>query len=93
MHTGWLLVKRLRLSLKLGCYWGTEKFLKSDFGSKYFPGSGKVTDGKIETQIKPATTFYPAQQDHQNYLEMNPGGYCNHGYRFKSWPAGGSDYL
>jgi len=38
------------------------------------------------TEIHKATTFYPAQDDHQEYLEKNPWGYCNHGYRFKDWP-------
>lgn len=36
----------------------------------------------ITTAITPATTFYPAQEDHQAYLEKNPRGYCNHFYRY-----------
>ena len=28
-----------------GCYWGTEKFFKSDFGKKVFVGSGSVVSG------------------------------------------------
>jgi len=38
------------------------------------------------TAIHKANPFYPAQDDHQEYLEKNPWGYCNHGYRFKEWP-------
>lgn len=30
-----------------GCYWGTEKFFKKDFGNKAFPGSGAVVDGAV----------------------------------------------
>jgi hypothetical protein len=30
-----------------GCYWGTEKFFKKDFGNKVFRGAGKVVDGKV----------------------------------------------
>lgn len=32
---------------------------------------------KITTQILPATTFYPAEADHQQYLDRYPDGYCN----------------
>ena len=38
---------------------------------------------EVTTAILPATNFYAAQEDHQAYLENNPGGYCNHAYRFK----------
>jgi peptide-methionine (S)-S-oxide reductase len=55
--------------------------------------SGKVSaySGRaVETQVADATTFYPAEDYHQEYLDKNPGGYCNHGYRFTStalWPT------
>ena len=32
----------------------------------------------VVTQIVPATTFYPAEDYHQDYLEKNPGGYTCH---------------
>jgi len=41
------------------------------------------TDPKVATAIVPATTFYPAHEEHQLYLENNPMGYCNHGIRFE----------
>jgi len=34
----------------------------------------------------PATAFYPAMDEHQEYLAKNPFGYCNHAFRFKEWP-------
>jgi len=43
--------------------------------------------GKVVTKLLQATTYYPAEQYHQRYLDLNPGGYCNHGVRF-AWPAG-----
>lgn len=52
--------------------------------------TGKVTGFKqrnISTDIRAATTFYPAHAGHQNYLVDNPGGYCNHRIRFKEWPS------
>ena len=36
---------------------------------------------RVVTQLKPATMFYEAEREHQQYLENNPGGYCNHFYR------------
>jgi peptide-methionine (S)-S-oxide reductase len=42
----------------------------------------------IETTIvSPLNPFYPAHDSHQQYLEKNPLGYCNHYYRFKEWPS------
>ena len=41
---------------------------------------------KVITAIRDAEPFYPAQDDHQQYLANNPSGYCNHGYRFKEFP-------
>lgn len=32
--------------------------------------------GKIVTQIKPLTRFFPAEDYHQDYLVKNPRGYC-----------------
>ena len=39
--------------------------------------------GTIVTQIAPASTWYPAETEHQDYLERNPGGYSCHYLR--SW--------
>jgi len=36
--------------------------------------------GEISTEIAPAGTFYYAEDYHQQYLEKNPMGYCNHGF-------------
>jgi len=40
----------------------------------------------IETKITPYTEFVEAHEEHQRYLEKNPSGYCNHYYRFRTWP-------
>jgi len=40
----------------------------------------------VSTAIVAASPFYVAQTDHQDYLNKNPGGYCNHRMRFKAWP-------
>lgn len=47
-------------------------------------GTIKKYEGrKVTTAIIPATKFYAAQADHQEYLAKNPSGYCNHGFRFQ----------
>lgn len=35
--------------------------------------------GGITTQIQPESAFHYAEDEHQQYLHHNPGGYCNHG--------------
>ena len=32
--------------------------------------------GSITTEIAPAKSFYYAEEEHQQYLDKNPGGYC-----------------
>lgn len=41
----------------------------------------------ITTEIIPATTFYYAEDYHQQYLAKNPGGYCGHGGCGISYPG------
>mmetsp|Transcript_4791 Transcript_4791/g.9142 ORF Transcript_4791/g.9142 Transcript_4791/m.9142 type:complete len:194 (-) Transcript_4791:1584-2165(-) len=53
-----------------------------DSGKLSSPYRGK----KIVTQIHDATVFYPAHEEHQEYLMKNPNGYCNHYMRMKAWP-------
>ena len=46
------------------------------------------TSSRVSTDIRIVEAqFYPAHLDHQEYLEKNPGGYCNHGIKFKAWPV------
>jgi peptide-methionine (S)-S-oxide reductase len=36
--------------------------------------------GRITTVIEPLRVVYHAEEEHQQYLAKNPGGYCNHGF-------------
>jgi len=40
----------------------------------------------VETGIFDLSEFFPAHEEHQQYLEKTPNGYCNHFMRFKEWP-------
>jgi peptide-methionine (S)-S-oxide reductase len=44
--------------------------------------------GEITTEIKPVTTFYYAEDYHQQYLAKNPSGYCGLGGTGVSCPVG-----
>ncbi|GIG58420.1 peptide methionine sulfoxide reductase MsrA [Longispora fulva] len=44
--------------------------------------------GVITTEIEPAREFFYAEDYHQQYLDKNPGGYCNHGPNGLSCPIG-----
>ena len=50
-------------------------------------GKIKYANPVVETAIVGVNPFYAAHEEHQQYLEKNPLGYCNHFYRFKEWPA------
>ena len=36
--------------------------------------------GEVTTEITATGKFYYGEDYHQQYLEKNPGGYCNHGF-------------
>jgi peptide-methionine (S)-S-oxide reductase len=44
--------------------------------------------GDISTEIRPAGTFYYAEDYHQQYLAKNPGGYCGLGGTGLTCPTG-----
>lgn len=54
-----------------------------------------IDDGKIKAYInKQVSTiivrtapFVEAHEEHQEYLDKNPYGYCNHSIRFNEWPT------
>ncbi len=50
------------------------------------------TSSRIFTDIRMVQAqFYPAHLDHQEYLDKNPDGYCNHGVKFSKWPVVGEE--
>lgn len=48
--------------------------------AQYADRLGSAGYGAISTEIAPAAEFYYAEDYHQQYLEKNPNGYCNHGF-------------
>ncbi len=49
---------------------------------------GEAKYGEITTEIAPASTFYYAEDYHQQYLAKNPAGYCGLGGTGVSCPIG-----
>ncbi|MGA4669197.1 peptide-methionine (S)-S-oxide reductase MsrA [Propionibacteriaceae bacterium Y1923] len=47
--------------------------------------------GTITTQVSQAGPYYLAEDYHQQYLDKNPGGYCNHGPNGVSCQVGIAD--
>jgi peptide-methionine (S)-S-oxide reductase len=43
-------------------------------------------ESNVLCDVRRSSVFYLAQKEHQDYLENNPNGYCNHRIRFKEWP-------
>ncbi len=54
----------------------------------YGEALAKAGRGTITTEIVPAGPFYYAESYHQQYLDKNPGGYCNHGFNGVTCPTG-----
>lgn len=50
-------------------------------------GRVKFRKTTVETHIFDINPFYPAHEEHQEYLSKNPMGYCNHAIRFNEWPS------
>ena len=48
--------------------------------------SGQWKD-PVVTTLEPLDTFYTAEQEHQDYLMYNPGGYTCHYQRLESYLA------
>jgi peptide-methionine (S)-S-oxide reductase len=48
----------------------------------------KAGYGEISTEIEPLSSFYYAEDYHQQYLAKNPGGYCGLGGTGVSCPIG-----
>ena len=67
--------------------------VKNELQSLIDAGKVKYRMNKVETGIFDTNPFYPAHEEHQDYLTKNPLGYCNHAYRFKEWPSADKDEL
>ena len=49
----------------------------ADIAQKVHEEVSKDYSVPIYVEIGPVTSYYPAEEYHQNYLDKNPGGYCH----------------
>ncbi|HOG41985.1 MAG TPA: peptide-methionine (S)-S-oxide reductase, partial [Bacteroidales bacterium] len=49
----------------------------ADIAQKVYEEVSKEYSVPIYVEIGPVTSYYPAEEYHQNYLDKNPGGYCH----------------
>ncbi|GLZ76425.1 peptide methionine sulfoxide reductase MsrA 1 [Actinorhabdospora filicis] len=68
----------------------TDAQLKAALASKdaFEPVVKAAGFGPITTEIAPLGEYYFAEEYHQQYLDKNPGGYCNIGPNGMSCPVG-----
>jgi peptide-methionine (S)-S-oxide reductase len=73
-----------------GIYWYTEEQRERAERSRagYQERLRGARYGEITTEIVPATTFYYAEDYHQQYLARNPNGYCGLGGTGVACPIG-----
>ncbi len=74
-------------------FWTTQAQEKAARATRdAFQGAlGAAGRGLITTELAPAREtgpFWYAEEYHQQYLDKNPGGYCNHGFKGVSCPVG-----
>ncbi len=60
---------------RTGIYYVDHK--DKDLIEKALQKVAQKTDSPIYTECLPLSSFYPAEEYHQKYLEKNPGGYCH----------------
>ena len=73
-----------------GIYYGSEAERRAAEASRgaYQQRLTAAGYGGITTEILPAPEFYYAEDDHQQYLAKNPGGYCGLGGTGVTCPVG-----
>lgn len=62
-------------------FWHGEKQKKEALAFKAKVEKSKAWKAPLTTEIAEAKVFWPAEAEHQKYLERNPGGYDNHHLR------------
>jgi len=62
-------------------YWHGEEQRRAAQASRqaYLGALAAAGRGNVTTEVAPAPPFYYAEDDHQQYLAKNPGGYCGIG--------------
>ncbi len=57
-------------------YHNENQRIAAEKSKEYLEKSGEY-DEPVVTKVEPLTKFWPAEEEHQNYLAKHPGGYCH----------------
>lgn len=63
------------IQYRTGIYWDTNK--QEKIIKKVVDELAENLDDEIAVELAPLKNFYRAEDDHQNYLDKNPNGYCH----------------
>ncbi|MDO5708017.1 MAG: peptide-methionine (R)-S-oxide reductase MsrB [Andreesenia angusta] len=60
---------------RTGIYYVNDE--QKEIAENFIKKEQKKYDKKIAVEIEPIKQFYDAEEEHQDYLKKNPGGYCH----------------
>ncbi len=72
-------------SYRSAIFYGNEEEKKEAEAFITIVNNSKRWEGPVVTTLEPLTTFYKAEEYHQDYLQKNPGGYTCHAIWFDSY--------
>ncbi len=72
-------------SYRSAIFYGSEEEKKEAEEFIDLVNKSKRWKNPVVTRLEPLVAFHPAEEEHQDYLQKNPGGYTCHHVRFASY--------